>query len=256
MSDLKCSDNSWQKPEPKQSRLIQNSFGTAFNRQQEVRGNMGENGGALVLIACEYSGTIRDQFWKRGIRAVSCDVLPTTSKAKNTLNVPYEGHYEGDIRDILADQEWDLMIAHPPCTYLSRAGARWLYAGGELQQGRYEKLLDARAFFMELWSADIPMICIENPTPFKIANLPEPSQIIQPFQFGDPYTKRTLLWQKGLDNLEHSNVVKSVGSWLPSNTSGFRKNQKSQKGQSKSGDYSLTFEGIAHAMATQWGGLL
>ena len=118
---------------------------------------------------------------------------------------------------------------------------------------RYEKLLDAKSLFMELLNSDIPMIAIENPTPFKIAELPEPSQVIQPYEFGDPYTKRTLLWLKGLDPLVPTDVVNSIGSWLPSNTSGFRKNQKSQRGHSGTGDYSLTFQGIANAMAEQWG---
>ena len=118
---------------------------------------------------------------------------------------------------------------------------------------RYEKLLEGKSLFMELFTADIPMIAVENPTPFKIAELPEPSQVIQPYEFGDPYTKRTLLWSKGLNPLVPTDVVNSVGSWLPSNTSGFRKNQKSQRGHSAAGDYSLTFQGIANAMAEQWG---
>ena len=106
---------------------------------------------------------------------------------------------------------------------------------------------------MECLNADIPKIAVENTTPFKIADLPKPTQIIQPYEYGDPYTKRTLLWLKGLDPLIPSNIVESQGSWLPFNTSGFRKNQKSQKGYSASGDYSLTFQGIANAMADQWG---
>ena len=148
------------------------------------------------------------------------------------------------------------MIAHPPCTYLSRAGARWLYPkAGQLDNERYKKLLEGKDFFMSLLNADIPKIAVENPTPFKIADLPKPSQVIQPYQFGEPYSKRTLLWLKGLTPLLPTNEVESKGSWLPSNTSGFRKNQKSQKGYSDSKDYSLTFNGIALAMAEQWGSI-
>ena len=198
-----------------------------------------------VLVACEYSGRVREAFRAKNHDAFSCDIIPSSDNSPN--------HIQKDVLEVL-DYGWDLMIAHPPCTYLSRAGARWLYPkAGELDNDRYEKLLEGREFFMSLLNADIPKIAVENPTPFKIAELPKPSQVIQPFQFGDPYSKRTLLWLKGLDPLIPTNEVESQGSWLPSNTSGFRKNQKSQKGYSDSKDYSLTFEGIANAMAQQWG---
>ncbi len=197
-----------------------------------------------VLIGCEYSGRVRKAFYEKGHDVLSCDFIESTDKSDN--------HYQGDVLDVI-NEDWDLLIAHPPCTYLSRAGARWLYPKGELNDKRYNKLLEGRKLFMQLYNSDIKKIAIENPTPFKIANLPKPSQIIQPYMFGDPYTKRTLLWTKNLDLLEPSNLVEPKGSWLPSNTSGFKKNQKSQKGFSKTGDYSLTFQGIADAMANQWG---
>jgi len=200
-----------------------------------------------VLIGCEYSGRVREAFNRRGHDAWSCDLIPSSDNSPK--------HIVGDVRDVVKMGGWDLAIFHPPCTYLSRAGARWLYAGGELNEERYAKLLEARELFMELWNADIPQIVIENPTPFKIANLPEPTQVIQPFEYGDPYTKRTLLWIKGLTPLEPTNIVEPLGSWLPSNATGFRKGQKSQKGFSKAGDYSLTFEGIADAMGEQWGSI-
>ena len=199
-----------------------------------------------VLIGCEYSGRVREAFRLKGHDAWSCDIIPSIDNSKH--------HLIGDVRDIIHWNNWDLAIFHPPCTYLSRAGARWLYPkAGVLCPDRYDKLLEGREFFMECLNADIPKIAVENPTPFKIADLPKPTQIIQPYEYGDPYTKRTLLWLKGLDPLIPSNIVESQGSWLPSNTSGFRKNQKSQKGYSASGDYSLTFQGIANAMADQWG---
>ncbi len=197
-----------------------------------------------VLIACEFSGIVRDAFLTRGHDAISCDIIPTEREGP---------HIEGDVLDVL-DENWDLMIAHPPCTYLSRAGARWLYPKGLLNKDRYDKLLEGRAFFFELLNADIPKVAIENPTPFKIAELPSPSQIIQPFHFGEPYSKRTLLWLRGLDPLIPSSIIDIHSPWLPSNTSGFRRGQKSTKGKaSSSKDYSRTFQGIADAMASQWG---
>ena len=200
-----------------------------------------------VLVACEYSGRVREAFRAKGHNAFSCDIIPSSDNSPN--------HIQKDVLEVL-EYGWDLMIAHPPCTYLSRAGARWLYPkAGQLDNERYEKLLEGREFFMTLLNSDIPKIAVENPTPFKIAELPKPSQVIQPFQFGDPYSKRTLLWLKGLEPLIPTKEVESEGSWLPSNTSGFRKNQKSQKGYSDSKDYSLTFQGIADAMAEQWGSL-
>ena len=200
-----------------------------------------------VLVACEYSGRVREAFRAKGHNAFSCDIIPSSDNSPN--------HIQKDALEVL-EYGWDLMIAHPPCTYLSRAGARWLYPkAGQLDNERYEKLLEGREFFMTLLNSDIPKIAVENPTPFKIAELPKPSQVIQPFQFGDPYSKRTLLWLKGLEPLIPTKEVESEGSWLPSNTSGFRKNQKSQKGYSDSKDYSLTFQGIADAMAEQWGSL-
>mgnify|MGYP003140695421 CR=1 FL=1 len=199
-----------------------------------------------VLVGCEYSGRVREAFRRLGHDAWSCDIIESSDQSKY--------HIQEDVLNVIHWNNWDLAIFHPPCTYLSRAGARWLYPkSGQLCEHRYKKLLEGRELFMKLYNSDIPKIAIENPTPFKIANLPKPSQIIQPYQFGDPYTKRTLLWLKGLDPLNHTNIVESKGSWLPSNTSGFRKNQKHQRGFSKSSDYSLTFKGIAAAMAEQWG---
>ena len=197
-----------------------------------------------VLVACEYSGRVRDAFNKRGHDAWSCDLLPTEAEGQ---------HIQGDVLEVLEDG-WDLMIAHPPCTYLSRAGGRWLYPKGKLNHERYKKLLDARQFFFKLYFARIHKIAIENPIPFKIAQLPEPTQSIQPYYFGEPYSKYTLLWLKELEPLQPTNLLSNFKSWLPSNSSGFRVGQKVQKGVSKSvKDYSTTFQGIANAMAEQWG---
>ena len=141
-----------------------------------------------VLVACEYSGTVRDAFIAQGHEAMSCDILPT--------DVPGP-HYQGDVRDVL-DNGWDLIIAHPPCTYLSNAGARFLYPKGKLNKARFKQGMEGRAFFMTLWNADIPRIAIENPTPSNIFALLPNTQVIQPYESGHPVQKRTCLWLKGL----------------------------------------------------------
>ena len=138
---------------------------------------------------------VREAFRVKGHHAFSCDIIPSSDNSPN--------HIQKDVLEVL-EYGWDLMIAHPPCTYLSRAGARWLYPkAGQLDNERYEKLLAGREFFMTLLNSDIPKIAVENPTPFKIAKLPKPSQVIQPFQFGDPYSKKTCLWLKNLSPLKH-----------------------------------------------------
>ena len=200
-----------------------------------------------ILVACEFSGRVREAFRKLGHDAWSCDIEPSDDNSKY--------HIQEDVLNVIHWNNWDMMIAFPPCTYLSRAGARWLYPkAGELDNDRYKKLLEGKEFFMTLLNADIPKIAIENPTPFKIAKLPKPSQIIQPYQFGDPYTKRTLLWLKGLDPLIPTNEVDVIAPWIQSNTSGFRRGQKHHAGIARSvKQRSLTFQGIADAMAKQWG---
>jgi hypothetical protein len=192
-----------------------------------------------VLIACEYSGTVRDAFIAQGHDAMSCDILPT--------DVPGP-HYQGDIMDILHDG-WDLMVAHPPCTYLSNAGARFLYPGKVLNSARLEKGLAAKCFFMELLNAPIEYICIENPIPSKVFGLPHYSQTIQPYEFGHPFKKKTCLWLKNLPALMSTDIVAtSESTKVPGNW--FNKGGKErQKNRAK------TFQGIADAMADQWGNL-
>lgn len=190
-----------------------------------------------VLVACEYSGRVRDAFIARGHDAMSCDLLPTESPGP---------HYQGDVFDIIGDR-WDMMIAHPPCTYLSNAGARHLFPKGILNQDRYGKGLEAKAFFVALLGSNIPKIAIENPTPSTIYNLPPCSQAIQPWMFGHPFTKRTCLWLKNLTPLIPTAIVEKrepttiAGNWF-NKTGGERWKQRSR-----------TFQGIADAMAAQWG---
>ena len=150
-----------------------------------------------VLVACEYSGTVRDAFAKLGHDAMSCDIIPTDVPGK---------HYQGNVLDIINDG-WDLMIAHPPCTYLSNAGARFLYPKGILNEDRLAKGLEAKEFFMKLYNANIPKICVENPIPSKVYALPNYTQTIQPYEYGHPFKKKTCLWLKGLPKLIPTNIV-------------------------------------------------
>ena len=190
-----------------------------------------------VLIACEYSGRVRDAFIRAGHNAMSCDLLPTEAPGP---------HYQGSVLDIINDG-WDLMIAHPPCTYLSNAGARWLYAGGKLNQQRYETGLEAKEFFLALMNAEIPMIAIENPVPSKVFNLPRYTQAIQPYEFGHPFKKKTCLWLKNLPKLNPTSIVETRESTkIPGNW--FNKG-----GKERQKERARTFSGIAEAMANQWG---
>ena len=139
-----------------------------------------------------------------------------------------------------------MIIAFPPCTYLSNAGARHLFPGGKLNEERYKKGLLAKELFMTIYNADCPKIAIENPTPSKIYELPEKTQVIQPWQFGHPYSKRTQLWLKGLPKLIPTNIVevksncRKAGNWF------------NKGGKDRQRNRSKTFPGIAKAMAEQW----
>ena len=151
---------------------------------------------------------------------------------------------------------WDLLIAHPPCTYISNAGARHLYKNHQLQEGRVMLGIEARDFFMQFYNAKIPRICVENPVPSRVFCLPEYTQIISPWQFGHPYTKRTCLWLKGLPDLKPTRIVQPVASWCPSGSySG--KHKSKHRGMfttDRAKNRAKTFPGIAEAMAAQWGG--
>ena len=194
-----------------------------------------------ILVACEESQAVTKEFRRLGHEAYSCDIEPCSGGHP-------EWHIQGDVTPLL-EQKWDMILAFPPCTYLSNAGARFLYPKGELNHERYLKGMDGREFFMKFYEADCPMIAIENPTPSKIFGLPSPSQTIQPYMFGHPFTKRTHLWLKGLPPLQPTEMIpkdelqstKVPGNW-------FNKGGKErQKNRSK------TFPGIAKAMAEQWG---
>ena len=191
-----------------------------------------------VLVACEYSGVVRDAFAAKGHDAWSCDILPTESKGN---------HIQDNVLKYL-DKFWDLMIAHPPCTYLSNAGARHLYASKKLNLERYKLGLKAKEFFMALYNAPIDKICVENPISSKIFQLPKYSQIIQPFQYGHELSKKTCLWLKNLEYLKPTNIVNKQ-----ENCHGAKGSWYNKGGKDRYLRRSKTFKGIASAMADQWG---
>lgn len=200
-----------------------------------------------VLVGCEFSGTVREAFRALGHDATSCDILPT--------EIPGH-HYQGDVRDIIRTEKWDLAVFHPPCTYLSNSGSRWLYKTGEKNRERWALMQEAAEFFKELLQAPIQKICIENPIQHRHAKaiIKTPfTQVIQPWQFGHPESKATCLWLKNLPSLTPTNIIEKPlsGRWDNQTISGQNKIPQSKdrwKLRSK------TYSGIAEAMAQQWGG--
>ena len=190
-----------------------------------------------VLIACEYSGTVRDAFIAKGHDAMSCDLLPTDKPGP---------HYQGDVFDVINDG-WDLMIAHPPCTHLAVSGARWF-------KDKVTEQAEALDFVRKLMNADIGRICIENPVSIISSRIRKPDQTIQPWQFGHGETKRTCLWLKGLPNLTPTNVVKDEMMLLPKNERERLHYLPPSPDRWKL--RSTTYQGIADAMAAQWVGEL
>tara|TARA_R110002124_G_C8684242_1_gene492416 strand:+ start:49 stop:648 length:600 start_codon:yes stop_codon:yes gene_type:complete len=192
-----------------------------------------------VLVACEQSGVVRDAFRNKGCDAYSCDILPNNS----------EFHIQDDVLKHL-DEGWDLMIAHPTCTYLCNSGVHWLHK----DPSRWDKLAEARGFFNSLLNCGIPKLCVENPIPHKYAKdgdngIGQYTQIIQPYQFGEDASKATCLWLKNLPKLIPTNIIKKK-----------RYANQTPSGQNKLGPSndrwklrSRTYEGIAEAMANQWG---
>ena len=200
-----------------------------------------------VLVACEESQTVATAFREVGHEAYSCDLAECSGGHP-------EYHLKVDALEVLKIK-WDLIIAHPPCTYMSKAGARLMYPkAGELSQERYDFAMKAKAFFMRFLMADCSRICVENPRPLKIVGLPPPTQVIQPYEYGHPYSKATLLWLKGLPPLKPTNVLTEYTPFLPSNTGAFSRGGGGSRGTAHdSVTASKTFPGIAKAMADQWG---
>ena len=200
-----------------------------------------------VLLACEESQRVTKEFRNLGHEAYSCDILPTSG------NNP-EWHIQGDLINYLQDS-WDMIIGFPPCTYMTNGGAVRMYPQkGQIDQDRYNKAMEAKAFFMAIYNAPAKYIAIENPVPMKIIGLPEKNQVIQPYEFGEPYSKKTYLWLKNLPNLVATNILTEYQPFI--NGGGGRKdrvNYQNKKFAVNSLERSKTFMGIAKAMATQWG---
>jgi len=212
-----------------------------------------------VLVACEFSGVVRDAFAARGHEAWSSDLLPSETPGQ---------HYQGDVRDILNDH-WDLLIAHPPCTHLAVSGARWF-------KEKQSEQIDAILFFMQFAISNAERYCIENPISIMSSRWRKPDQIIQPYMFGEDASKKTCLWLKGLPNLQATGFVEPrlvcCGEIVPNNdkygcpyccgnkiakprwsnqcNSGQNKISPSQN---RAANRSKTYPGIANAMAEQWG---
>ena len=203
-----------------------------------------------VLIACEESQAVVVEMRALGIEAYSCDTEPCSGRHP-------EWHIQQDVTQLL-DEEWDMIIAFPPCTYMSKAGARFMYpTAGNVDLGRLAKAQKAKDFFMLFYNSKCKRICIENPTPLKVVGLPPHSQVVQPWMFGHPYSKRTLLWLKGLPPLMATDVVQDFVPFLPSNTGSFSRGGGGSRGVAHTAkDASKTFVGVAKAMANQWGRLL
>ncbi len=179
-----------------------------------------------VLVACEYSGAVRDAFIARGHDAMSCDLLPTEKPGP---------HYQGSVFDVLHDG-WDLMIAHPPCTHLAVSGARWW-------KDKQAEQAEALMFVQALMDAPIPRIAIENPISKISTAIRKPDQIIQPWQFGHGETKATCLWLKGLPKLVPTDIVDGREARI----------HKMPPSADRWKERSRTYQGIADAMAAQWG---
>lgn len=227
-----------------------------------------------VLCACEESQRVCTAFRDKGHEAYSCDIIEPSGGHP-------EWHIQRDVSEILTPRQmpfyfnalgiefwtddgeyhaisgWDMIIAFPPCTYLSNAGACRLYPrAGEIDQDRFQKGLQAKEFFMQFWNSSCPKVCIENPLPSRAFEMPKYTQIIQPYQFGEPWSKRTCLWLRGLPPLKPTNILTEYKPFVSCKTSKF-KGRKDKAGFSRAGGAakirSKTFWGIANAMAEQWG---
>ena len=192
-----------------------------------------------VLVACEFSGIVRDAFRARGHDAWSCDLLPCEAGP--------QWHIQGDVLPLLNDG-WDLMIAHPPCTFLANSGARWLFE----KEGRWRELDEACVFFRRFMEANVPLLAVENPTPHKWATERIGRHYdfaIQPWEYGEKQRKSTCFWVKGLPYLMPTNIVGPP----PKGDKSWEAVWRELPGPDQKRNRSRTFPGIANAMAEQWG---
>ena len=201
-----------------------------------------------ILIACEESQAVCIEMRKLGHEAYSCDIQPCSGGHP-------EWHLQCDALEMLK-MRWDMIIAHPPCTYMANSGAVRMRVGGVIQQDRFEKAMKAKEFFMKFYECDCPRVAIENPTPMKLIGLPPYNEVIQPYEFGHPYSKRTCLWLKGLPPL----IPTELMAWHEPYVNGgckdahgnYRRFQGRKERDAKT--RAKTFPGIARAMAEQWAG--
>ena len=199
-----------------------------------------------ILVGCESSGAVRRLLRARGHEAWSCDLLASEDGSPH--------HLQGDVFEILASQRWDMLIAHPPCTYLCVSGLHW----NKRRPGRAEKTEEALVFFRQLWEADVPRIALENPIGCVSSRIAKPTQIIQPYQFGDDASKATCLWLKGLPRLRPT--VRLPGRVVMHNGKQVERwSNQTDSGQNRLGpsedrwrERSRTYVGVATAMAEQW----
>lgn len=233
-----------------------------------------------ILVACEESQRVCTAFREKGHEAYSCDILPCSGGHP-------EWHIHGDVIKLIEPDiwlcslepnipnemlgtfktqdgkmhglpsRWDLIIAFPPCTYMTAAGACRMYpTKGNIDLERYKKALEAKNFFLKLYNANCEKICIENPRPLKVVGLPKETQRIQPYEYGEPYSKLTYLWLKGLEPLKPTNILNEYKPFVSCGTSR-NKGNPDKAGYSRAGgaakSRSKTFYGVAKAMAEQWG---
>jgi hypothetical protein len=216
-----------------------------------------------VLVACEESQTVCKAFREKGHVAFSCDLQECSGGYPEWhINGDCLSLLDGDCEFVTQDGtkhtqvgEWDLIIAHPPCTYMSKAGARWMYpTAGNISEERLKLAMEAKEFFFKMLNAKCKRIAVENPVPLKVVGLPEPTCSVQPYEHGEPFSKKTCLWLKNLPPITPTNIVSNYKPYLPSNTGGAKRGQKHFRGVAKNAkEASKTFKGVAQAMCEQWG---
>ena len=217
-----------------------------------------------ILVACEESQTVTKELRKLGHEAYSCDIEPCSGGHP-------EWHIQIDVSPMLngdcnfqtvdgmehrIDGNWDMIIAFPPCTYMTNAGAVRMRVKGEISKERYQKAMLAKEFFMRIYNADCPKIAIENPTPMNLIGLPPYDQVVQPYDFGHPYSKRTCLWLRGLPPLFATEIMQDYEPYVNGGCKDAKGNYRKFQGRKERNPRirSKTFSGIAKAMAEQWAG--
>lgn len=215
-----------------------------------------------ILVACEESQRVCVEFRRLGHEAYSCDIEPCSGGHP-------EWHIQANALPLLDGDcvfrtmdgvehrtagKWDMIIAFPPCTYMTNAGAVRMRVNGEISQERYQKAMEAKAFFTQIMNAECEKIAIENPTPMKLIGLPPYNQAIHPYQFGHPYTKRTCLWLKGLPELKPTEILEHHEPYVNGGCKDAKGNYRRFQGRNErdSKNRAKTFTGIAKAMAEQW----